>query len=68
MDKTADLLGYKIDALGVESNHTRVQLEKHVTECAVMQKKVLIVMVFLAGWIVAHSPEAGKLFLKVFTP
>ena len=43
----------------------REQLTLHITECSAMQKKVFGVMVFLAGWVVAHSPEAEKLIIRL---
>lgn len=60
-----DFLGYKVDAIGVQSQNTQSALTKHVDECAAIQKRVYGIVVFLAGWMVAHSPEAGKLFGKI---
>lgn len=60
-----DFLGYKVDAIGVQSQATQSALTKHVDECAAIQKRVYGIVIFLAGWMVAHSPEAGKLFVKI---
>lgn len=60
-----DLLNYKVDTIGVQSHNTQTALTKHVDECAAIQKRVYGIVIFLAGWIVAHSPEAGKLFTKL---
>ncbi len=64
-DNLVDKLGYKLDTIAVESQHTRENLEKHVSECAAMQKKVFGVVLFLTGWIVAHSPEAAAFLTKL---
>jgi hypothetical protein len=40
-------------------------ISRHVTECARLQKWVLGTLLFLAGWLVAHSPEAAKVFTKL---
>lgn len=43
-------------------------LQQHVTSCARLQKGVLGTSLFIAGWIVTHSPEVsgflGKLIIK----
>lgn len=40
-------------------------LEKHITECAKLQKWAFGVLCGLAAWVVAHSPEAAKAMLKI---
>jgi hypothetical protein len=40
-------------------------LEEHVTGCAKLQKWVLGVLLFMAGWLVAHSPEGLKLLAAI---
>lgn len=65
-DQVLTLLSERIQ--GVEHNveNTGKSLATHVAECAAIQKKVLGIVIFLAGWTVAHSPEAGKVLVKVF--
>ncbi len=40
-------------------------LTRHVTECAAMQKRVLMGIIGLFGWVVIHSPEVVGFFAKV---
>ncbi len=61
-DITAALLAQKVDAVEKESNGTKGMLERHVSECAALQKKGLVLGCLILGWIVAHSPEATKVF------
>lgn len=41
-------------------------LHKHVTECAVMQKRVLIVGCLTLGWVVGHAPETADIVKALF--
>ncbi len=57
--------GERISALEPRVENVETLLTKHVSECAAMQKKVLVVVIFLSGWTVAHSPEAAALIGKI---
>lgn len=48
-----------------EQSKTTGLLEKHITECAKLQKWAFGVLCGLAVWVVAHSPEAGKGLVKI---
>ena len=36
-------------------------IARHVTECAAIQRKVLVVCSLILGWVIAHSPETMHL-------
>lgn len=68
-DTVVNLLSERIDSVVQSGEKTAKSLEQHVTECAKMQKWVLIGVAFVAGWLITHSPEAAKAltkFLAVF--
>lgn len=65
-DTVTGLLADRIDGVQRTADHTADQLTRHVQECAAIQKKVLIGIVFVGTWVVGHSPEASKLFLTIF--
>lgn len=64
-DTILGMMSHRIDDIEDASRSTSATLQQHMTECAAIQKKVLGVVIFLSGWTVAHSPEAGKLMLKI---
>ncbi len=61
-DVHAALLERRVQDVENDGTETKSLLAKHVQECAAMQKKGLIIGCLILGWIVAHSPEAGKVF------
>lgn len=64
-DTTVALIDQRVAIVEADMETIGAQLTKHVTECAAMQKKVLGVVIFLLGWTMAHSPEAGNLIMKL---
>lgn len=48
-----------------EQKVTSSLLTKHILECAKLQKWAFGVLLFLAGWTVAHSPEVGPVVEKL---
>lgn len=61
----------RIGVLETKTEHVETLLHKHVSECAAMQKRVLVIGCCTLGWLVAHSPEVGKAALRlveVITP
>lgn len=64
-DTNLALLDARVGHMEVSTATIGEQLTKHVTECAAMQKKVLLMVVFVAGWVVAHSPEGVTVIAKV---
>lgn len=66
-DTNLALLDARVGHMEASTATIGEQLTKHVTECAAMQKKVLLMVVFVAGWVVAHSPEGVKVLGRVFT-
>lgn len=66
-DTAVALIDQRVVMVEADIETIGAQLTKHVTECAAMQKKVLLMVVFVAGWIVAHSPEGIKVLGRVFS-
>lgn len=64
-DAVTSLISDRIDMVEESGNETRNLLAKHIAECATMQRKVLIIGCVTFGWLVAHSPEAAKIFSKL---
>lgn len=63
------LLTQQVNAVEKDGSGTKDMLARHVNECAALQKKGIVVGCLILGWLVAHSPEAGKLLTvleKVF--
>lgn len=64
-DTIVALLDQRVGQVETATSTIGQQLTKHVTECAAVQKKVLLMTVFLAGWVVAHSPEGLNIMGRV---
>ena len=64
-DTETELLKARVKNVETASTTISDQLTKHVTECAAIQKRVLLMVVFVAGWVVAHSPEGITVLSKV---
>lgn len=66
--QTDNVVGYleaRVQDVAKQGESTANQLSKHVTECAVIQKRVFGAVLFLSGWTVAHSPEAFGLLKSI---
>lgn len=59
--EVTNLLRDRINTVADSAQETRDLLTTHVTECAAMQRKVLLLSACILTWMVAHSTEAGKL-------
>ena len=55
----------RLDAQDTHIREVAKSLTTHVTECAAIQKKVLVVGSVTLGWIVGHSPEGVDLIKTV---
>lgn len=64
-DADVAVLQEKQRAADIQLKSVSDLLSEHVTGCAKLQKWVLGVLLFIAGWTVAHSPEAMKLLTAV---
>ena len=60
-DTVIDMLRDEIVSAKNDNKETKDSLRDHVQECAAMQKKVLMAVIFVGAWTVSHSPEAAKL-------
>ena len=65
-DMVVTLLADRIDTVERASAVTTSGLERHITECSLLQKRVLVVCVVILTWLVGHSPEAAKIAGVVF--
>lgn len=64
-DGDIGFLQARVEDIAKNGVDTASQLSKHVSECAAMQKKVLIGVISLGIWSVTHSPEAFAIFGRV---
>lgn len=58
-DQVINLLTDRIDAVGEAAEKTAKSLDQHVTECAKMQKYVLLGIIAILVWLVC--PKAAEL-------
>lgn len=66
MTDITNLIRDRIDTVEKSSNETRDLLASHVTECAAIQKRVLVLSACILTWEITHSPEAIALTMRVF--
>lgn len=59
------VLENRADGLEGTAESIAKDLRRHVSECAAMQKRVLVIGCCTLGWLVAHSPEVGKAALRL---
>ncbi len=59
------VLENRTDALEDRQSDIAAALNKHVSGCEAMQKRVLVIGCCTLGWIIAHSPEVGKAALRL---
>lgn len=64
-DAAIAVLQVQQKTMAEDLSETKGLLREHVTGCTKLQKWVLGVLLFLAGWLVAHSPEGLKVLTKI---
>lgn len=64
---TTDIAVIKVEQTGYKEKlvSNSVLLEKHITECAKLQKYAFALLLFLAGFTVATYPKTGELMQKL---
>ena len=59
--RETDHLDARLSVVEAEHGVTSLALQKHVSECAVLQKRVLVVGCLTLGWVVGTSPASSKI-------
>lgn len=62
-----DTLAKKVRISSRRLRRTSDNLDKHIAECARLQKWVLRIGLVTLVWVVSHSPEAAAAFAKIVT-